>query len=38
VPRVIVKLASVRSEQQKAKLTEDIVKAVMRSLKGHYTA
>jgi len=29
MPHVIVKLASGRSEQQKAKLTEDIVKAVM---------
>ena len=29
MPHVIVELASGRSEQQKARLTEDIVKAVM---------
>jgi 4-oxalocrotonate tautomerase len=29
VPHVIVKLASGRSKQQKARLTEDIVRAVM---------
>jgi phenylpyruvate tautomerase PptA (4-oxalocrotonate tautomerase family) len=35
MPRVIAKLASGTSEQQRAKLMEEIAQAVVRPLKGH---